>query len=98
MAPDPFKVIHGNIKAPPYPRDENLRSIRKSTRKLWKQRSGYHIRSRGETIMYRLKTTFGQHLSFRNHESQCNEVMVKCNILNTFHSLGIPECYVVEET
>lgn len=33
---------HGNRKAPPHPRDENLRRIRKVGRKRWKQESGYH--------------------------------------------------------
>lgn len=90
--------IHGNTKGPPYARDENLRAIRKSTRKLWKQSSGYHTRSLVETTMYRYKSTFGDHIYFRTHQSQCNEVITKCNILNTFHRLGMPECSVAEET
>ena len=88
--------MHGNTKKPPYPRDENLRAIRKSTRKRWKETSGYHTRSLGETIMYRYKTTFGGHMSFRTDKRQKNEVIVKCNVLNTFHFLGAPESYVVE--
>lgn len=88
--------MHGNTKKTPYPRDENLRAIRKSTRKRWKETSGYHTRSLGETVMYRYKTTFGGHMSFRRDARQKNEVMVKCNILNTFHFLGVPESYVVE--
>jgi hypothetical protein len=88
--------IHGNTKGPPYPRDENLRAIRKSTRKQWKRESGYHGRSRIETTMYRFKTTFGDRLSFRNRESQGHEVLIKCNILNTYHRLGMPESYVAE--
>lgn len=87
--------VHGNFKRKPYPRDENLRAIRKSTRKKWKQNSGYHIRSLGETIMYRYKTIFGQHLSFRREEQQQNEILTKCNILNIFHNLGVPESYAV---
>jgi hypothetical protein len=89
-------VIHGNAKSPPYPRDENLRAIRKTSRTTWKRESGYHTRSLVETTMYRYKTTFGDHIYFRNHKSQCNEVISKCNILNTFHALGMPECVVVE--
>jgi Transposase DDE domain len=87
--------VHGNMKRIPYPRDENLRAIRKSTRKKWKEESGYHTRSLGETVMFRYKTTFGDHMSFRTNESQRNEVLTKCNILNVFHFLGVPESYVV---
>lgn len=36
---------HGNRKAPPHPRDENLRRIRQVGRQRWKQESGYHRRS-----------------------------------------------------
>lgn len=36
---------HGNCNAPPHPRDENLRYIRKHGRKKWKRDSGYHRRS-----------------------------------------------------
>lgn len=85
--------IHGNAKRKPYPRDENLRMIRKSTRKKWKEASGYHTRSLGETIMYRYKTTFGDHMSFRTDNRQRNEVLIKCNILNAFHFLGTPDSY-----
>lgn len=87
--------IHGNAKRVPYPRDENLRAIRKSTRKRWKEASGYHLRSLGETVMFRYKTIFGEHMSYRTEERQRNEVLVKCNILNTFHFLGVPESYAV---
>lgn len=86
--------VHGNTKRTPYPRDENLRAIRKSTRKRWKEVSGYHVRSLGETVMYRYKTTFGGHMTFRREKRQKTEVLVKCNILNTFHFLGSPESCV----
>ncbi|WP_339379427.1 MULTISPECIES: transposase [Okeania] len=36
---------HGNCKAPPHPRDENLRRIRQIGLKKWKHESGYHRRS-----------------------------------------------------
>jgi IS5 family transposase len=83
--------VHGNLKRTPYPRDVNLRAIRKTGRKKWKQDSGYHTRSLAETGMFRYKTTFGDHMSFRTPARQKNEVMTKCNILNTFHFLGMPE-------
>jgi hypothetical protein len=33
---------HGNCKAPPHPRDENLRKIKKKGRKKWEKELGYH--------------------------------------------------------
>ena len=50
---------HGNSSEPRLPRDEALREIRSVGRKAWKEQSGYHRRSLGETAMSRLKTTFG---------------------------------------
>jgi hypothetical protein len=87
--------MHGNNNRIPYPRDENVRAICKSTKKQWKENSGYHTRSLGETVMFRYKTIFGDHMSFRSDKRQKNEVITKCNILNIFHSLGVPESYVV---
>tara|TARA_Y100000031_G_C8185689_1_gene368835 strand:+ start:209 stop:1117 length:909 start_codon:yes stop_codon:yes gene_type:complete len=81
--------IHGNSKDK-YPRDENLRKIRKSNKKQWKINSGYHKRSLGETVMYRFKNTFGGNLSFREDIRQETEVIMKCNILNVFSGLGMP--------
>ena len=40
---------HGNCKAPPLIRDENLRAIRQMGRKKWKRGSGDHRRSIAET-------------------------------------------------
>lgn len=82
---------HGNRHGHPHPRDENLRAIRRSSRKKWKQSSGYHRRSLGETVMFRYKSTFGDRMSLRTKKRQENEVITKCNILNTFHALGMPE-------
>lgn len=92
---DAIIKIHGNTKGPPYPRDENLRAIRRSTRKRWKETSGYHVRSLAETAMFRYKTTFGEHMIFRTDGSQRNEVVTKCNVLNIFHLLGTPDSYAV---
>ena len=87
--------IHGNTNGPPYIRDENLRAIQKSNLKDWKISSGYHRRSLIENTMYRFKTAFGERISFLNKRSQHTEVLIKCNILNTFHSLGMPMSYPI---
>jgi hypothetical protein len=81
--------------SPPYVRDEHLRAIRKEGRTEWKHSSGYHTRSLVENTMYRYKTAFGERIFLRKKDSQHAEVRVKCNILNTFHFLGMPESFVV---
>ena len=86
---------HGNCKQEPHPRDENLRKIRRSTRKKWKEQSGYHIRSLVETAMFRFKTIFGDRLNFRKFENQKTELLLSVAILNKMTSLGMPDSYPV---
>jgi hypothetical protein len=57
---------HGNCKAAPHPRDENLRSIRKHGRKKWKRDCNYHRRLLAETTMSRFKAILGGNLGSRN--------------------------------
>jgi hypothetical protein len=86
---------HGNSKAERLKRDENLRSIRKDGRKAWKENSGYHIRSLAETIMFRLKTIFGNGLSARLIETQITQAWIRCMALNKMTHLGMPQSYKV---
>ena len=86
---------HGNTKAERLRRDENLRAIRKSGRKAWKQESGFHIRSLAETTMFRLKTIFGDRLSARLLETQVTQALIRCAALNRMTHLGMPESYKV---
>ena len=87
---------HGNRKAKPHPRDENLRSIRKQGRKRWKQESGYHRRSMAETTMFRFKTIFGGNLSARQFDNQAVELFIKCVALNRMIGIAKPDSYKVE--
>ena len=82
---------HGNCKAPPHPRDENLRAIRKTSKEGWKQRSGYHARSLSETVMYRYKRTIGERVRARTFVSQQVETTIGCKILNRTAGIGMPE-------
>lgn len=84
---------HGNSKAPPHPRDENLRNIRGTTRKLWKENSGYHVRSLSETAMFRFKSVFGDRLDARDYPRQRTEFLIKAAILNKMMGIGMPESY-----
>jgi hypothetical protein len=86
---------HGNSKAPPLPRDQNLRYIREHGRRAWKRDSGYHRRSLAETTIFRLKTIFGDHLSARLTAMQDVQVYVRCRALNVMTHLGMPKSYMV---
>lgn len=86
---------HGNAKEERHKRDENLRYIRKHGRKSWKKESGYHVRSLAETIMFRLKTIFGDKLSTRLLETQTTQALIRCLALNKMTHLGMPESYPV---
>lgn len=86
---------HGNTAAPPHPRDENLRAIRRTSRTRWKETVGYHIRSLAETGMFRFKTVFGERLDARLMPQQTTEVLMKSSILNRMLHLGRPDSYPV---
>ena len=86
---------HANSKKDRLKRDENLRYIRKYGRQQWKQDSGYHIRSLAETIMFRLKTIFGDKLSARLLETQTTQALIRCLVLNRMTHLGRPDSYLV---
>jgi hypothetical protein len=86
---------HGNSKAARLKRDENLRAIRKDGRKAWKADSGYHVRSLAETIMFRLKTIFGDGLSTRVMATQTTQALIRCVALNKMTHLGMPQSYKV---
>jgi len=87
---------HGNRKAPPHPRDENLRYIRKHGRKKWKRDSHYHRRSLAETTMFRFKVIFGGKLSSRKFDNQAVELFIKCAALNRMIQLAKPDSYAIE--
>ena len=86
---------HGNVKAPPLPRDENLGTIRKSGRRKWKQSSAYHRRSLAETAVFRIKTMFGNHLTTRLTATQKTQAMIRCKTLNQMTHLGMPQSHWV---
>ena len=85
---------HGNCKAPPLPRDENLRAIRKMGCAKWKRESDYHRRSLAETTMFRLKCIFGGKLSSRQFDNQAGELLLQCAALNRMIQICQPESYV----
>jgi hypothetical protein len=79
-------------------RDEAIRRIREfgdEGRVRWKQESGYHRRSRVETLMFRYKTILGDRLSARKEWTQATEVAIKLDVLNRMTELGMPKSYKV---
>ncbi len=86
---------HGNTQAERLKRDENLRIIRKSSRKAWKKNAGYHMRSLAETAIFRFKTIFTDRLSARLLETQTTQALICCAALNRMTHLGMPDSYKV---
>lgn len=88
---------HGNCKAPPHYRDENLRYIRKHGRKKWKRDSNYHRRSLAETTMFRLKTIFGGRVRSRKFDNQAVELLLQCAALNRMIQIAKPDSLMLED-
>lgn len=88
---------HGNCKAPPHPRDENLRAIRQHGRKTWKRQSNYHRRSLAETTMCRLKTIFGGKVRSRSFDNQATELLLQCAALNRMIQVAKPDTVGVDD-
>jgi hypothetical protein len=86
---------HGNSHAPAHPRDENLREIRRTTRKRWKERITYHVRSLVENTFFRWKTILGERLQARKFAQQVTETRIKAGILNKMWRMGMPQTVVV---
>lgn len=59
-------------------------------KELWKERSGYHMRSLAETAMFRMKTIFGDKLKAKTFERQTTELFIKIGAMNAMTSMGMP--------
>ena len=88
---------HGNAKAPPHPRDVNLRYIRKHGRKKWKRDVDYHRRSLAETTMFRFKTIFGGKLRSRKFDNQAVELLLQCAALNRMIQVAKPDSLMLDD-
>lgn len=84
---------HGNCRAPPLPRDEHIRRIRRVGRARWKREVGYHRRSLAETAMFRFKEIFGERVSARTHAGEATQVFIRAAALNRMTRLGMPDAY-----
>ena len=70
-------------------RNEHVLSYKKQGIYAWANKYGYWARNRVESTMSRFKTTFSGSLSSRKVESQKNEIILKCKILNMFTDLTL---------
>ena len=86
---------HGNSKANGSSAMKTYARFAKKWRKAWKYDSGYHVRSLAETIMFRLKTIFGDGLSTRLLATQTTQALIRCAALNKMTHLGMPQSYKV---
>lgn len=86
---------HGNCKdRPPHPRDEILRTVRRlSSRRRWKEQSGYYVRAKIENTMFRYKTIFGDHLNAHRLDHQQVEATIKAGLLNRMWNRTRPDSY-----
>lgn len=84
---------HGNCKAKPLQRDENLRWIRQKGRGQWRIESGYCRRALAETQMMRQKQILGSALLGRDKQNQAVECRLRCAVLNRLTQQGMPDSY-----
>ena len=66
------------------------RASRHLGRALWKRWTGYHVRSRIEAQMRRLKC-FGERIASRDPDRQAAEIHTRVALLNRFSALGRAE-------
>ena len=71
-------------------RNEILRASRHFGRALWKRLTGYHVRSRIEAQMRRLKS-FGERIASRDPDRQTAEIHTRIALMNRFSALGRAE-------
>lgn len=75
-----FKLIEPHILQ----RNNNVAYFQDKGLYAWANKNDYWARNRVETTMSRFKTTFSGSLASRKVESQKNEIVLKCEILNIF--------------
>lgn len=90
IPPRETAVVH---EEPGYPLSRNLyvQEIQALGKKTWKQKYGYHQRSKVETTFSRDKRIFGERLPSRLEDNQGVDLFLRCKLLNRFFELGKPK-------
>jgi Transposase DDE domain len=70
-------------------RNEQVATYKESGVYAWANKYEYWPRNRAESTMSRFKTTFTGTLSSRKVQSQKNEIVLKCQILNMFAAITV---------
>lgn len=76
-------------------RDKVIRTIARSRDKTagikqWKQKNNYHRRSLIETMMFRMKSIFGDQMRSRSFANQQTDLLIRCHAMNKITQLGLP--------
>lgn len=58
--------------------------------KIWKGNNSYHKRSLIETMMFRMKSIFGDEIKSRSIENQRTDLFIRCYAINKINQLGLP--------
>jgi hypothetical protein len=62
---------------------------------MWKKENNYHQRSLIETMMFRMKTIFGDQIRSRSFDNQKTDLLMRCYAMNKINSLGMPMSEVI---
>jgi hypothetical protein len=62
---------------------------------MWKKENNYHQRSLIETMMFRMKTIFGDQIRSRSFDNQKTDLLMRCYAMNKINSLGMPISEVI---
>lgn len=81
-------------------RDKTIRYLQRGGEKAarlkeWKERNNYHRRSLVETMMWRMKTVFGDQMRSRSMENQRTDLLIRCKAMNRITKLGLPKSIAV---
>jgi IS5 family transposase len=88
-------AISNSPKLPQQLRNWAITQVNYHGDEIWKQFTDYHQRSHVENAFFRLKTLFGHAAKNRSFDHQVTELSLRCNILNRFTQLGMPDSYLI---
>lgn len=82
-------------------RDNVINSIgrgldREERLKKWKEENNYYCRSLIETMMFRMKSIFGDRMRSRSYDNQETDLFIRCYIINKLNRLGLPKSEAIE--
>jgi hypothetical protein len=73
-------------------RDCHIAEITSNGRMAWQKATGYNQRSRGETLMGRLRAVIGSKLKARDFDRQVAEIQIRAAIVGGIHGHAVQSC------